>query len=139
MTNRVLIDSGPLVALLSERDQYRQSCLEMAATLPAIAQTCWPVVTEVAYLLRRHAKRRDDFLSKCDGSRFEILSLTADDLPAIRFILFQYRDQGFDFADACLMHLSVREGIERVFTLDRRHFSIFRTTAGAALTLIAPE
>jgi len=44
--------------------------------------------------------------------------------------------QEFDLADACLMHLSDREAIPHVFTLDRRHFSVFRKNDGNALTLL---
>ena len=40
--------------------------------------------------------------------------------------------------DAALMYLAEREGIDTVFTLDRRDFTIYGTTDGRALAII-PE
>ena len=40
--------------------------------------------------------------------------------------------------DAALMYLAEREGIDSVFALDRRDFTIYRTTDGRALIII-PE
>ncbi len=39
-------------------------------------------------------------------------------------------------ADAALMYLAEREGIDTLFTLDRRDFSIDRTTDGRALRIV---
>jgi predicted nucleic acid-binding protein len=64
--------------------------------------------------------------------------LTSDDFPGINAILRKYADQGFDLADAALMHLAQRESIVHVFTTDRRHFSVFRTAARKPLQLL-PE
>jgi hypothetical protein len=38
----------------------------------------------------------------------------------------KYRDLPMDFADAALVGLAEREHITRVFTLDRRGFSVYR-------------
>jgi predicted nucleic acid-binding protein len=50
--------------------------------------------------------------------------------------MHKYADQKLDLADATLMHLANRSGIDQVFTLDRRHFSIFRNRDGRALTIV---
>ncbi len=41
-------------------------------------------------------------------------------------------------ADACLMHLAERDGIQHVFTLDRRHFRVFRTSNGRCIVAAPP-
>ena len=51
-TSRVLIDTGPIVALLRRRDSQHSVCDSVAEELPLPAYTCWPVITEAAYLLR---------------------------------------------------------------------------------------
>jgi uncharacterized protein len=137
-TSRILIDTGPIVALLRRRDAQHALCDAAASELPLPAYTCWPVITEAAYLLRRSPQVVRKLLACCDGSRFEILTLGPDDFPQIAAILADYEDQGFDLADAALMHLAQREHIDTVFTLDRRHFSVFRGAQGRALRLL-PE
>lgn len=68
----------------------------------------------------------------------DILPLGVSDIGIIAALLNRYADQKLDLADACLMHLAQREAFEAIFTLDRRHFSVFRTREGDTLTII-PE
>jgi predicted nucleic acid-binding protein len=39
-------------------------------------------------------------------------------------------------ADATLMFIAEREAVDTVFTLDRRDFSVYRTTDGRALNIV---
>jgi predicted nucleic acid-binding protein len=58
----VLIDTGPLVAIVSERDAEHSACIEQSRTISRPMVTCWPVVTEAVWLLRsRPASVRDLF------------------------------------------------------------------------------
>lgn len=132
----ILVDSGPLVALLNRADARHGECVEVAKTLSLPLFTCWPVITEVAYLVRRQPHDVRRFITQCDGSMMKLLDLAEVDLPEIARILQTYGDQGFDLADAALMHLSNREGIRTVFTLDCRHFSLFRMQDGGSLQLL---
>lgn len=75
-------------------------------------------------------------LAAVESGDIQIFPLDVSDVAGIQAILDRFHDQGFDFADACLMHLAEREGIRHVFTLDRRHFGVFRTAAGEALTVL---
>ena len=127
----VLVDTGPLVAIYNAKDPHHAACVEQLKTLPAgKAYTCWPVLTEAAYLLRRYPKQRDDLLQAVLNGEFSILNVWADDLVGIQDVFDKYHDQQVDLADAVLVHLADREGIEAVFTLDHRHFGIFRKQNG---------
>ncbi len=48
----------------------------------------------------------------------------------------RYASLGAQLADAALMYIAEREGINTVFTLDRRDFSVYRTTDGRALSIL---
>jgi predicted nucleic acid-binding protein len=57
------------------------------------------------------------------------------DLSGIAAILAKYQGLGIQLADACLVHLANREGIETVFTLDR-DFGVLRLTRGKKFRVI---
>ena len=100
--------------------------------------TCWPVLTEAAYLLRNYPKQRNLLIDAVRADEFSLLPLGSDDLPGIQQIFSQYHDQQVDLADAALVHLANREDINTVFTLDRRHFSVYRLANGNSFRLL-PE
>jgi uncharacterized protein len=137
MTGRVLVDTGPLVALRMEYEAAHAACLETLKRLPTPLLTCWPVLTEATYLLRAYPKQLLELLGSVHGGLLEILPLDADDIPPINSILRQYADQGFQLADAALMHLANREAIEHIFTLDMRDFTVYRPPAGTKLSIIS--
>ena len=132
----ILIDSGPLVAFLNERDEHHQICLEEAKRLRGQFLTSWSVVTEAAHLSKRQAGAVHKLLMWIQTSELRILQLSEQDTPGIADILDRYGDQGFDFADATLMYLSDRDDISTIFTIDRRHFSIFRTLHRKSLNIV---
>lgn len=132
----VLLDAGPLIAMFTKRDANRDICIKQAERIAATTWTCWPVLTEAAYLLRSRSVALDGLFERVEATEIRILPLDETDLPSVRAILHRFHDQSFDFADACLMHLAEREGIRHVFTLDRRHFAVFRTSANEALVLL---
>ena len=75
-------------------------------------------------------------LSSFHGRPFELVPLGETDLPAIAAILAKYAGLGLQLADASLVHLANREGIEVVFTLDRRDFGVLRLARGRKPRLI---
>ena len=131
----VLVDAGPLVAILSARDQFHDDCLREARTLRGPFYTSWPVIAEAVYLLKNRTAAVQKLLSRIRTLKLRILQLTADDIDGISAVLVRYADHHLDLADATLMYLAEREGIETVFTIDQRHFSIYRTSQGNSLIL----
>jgi predicted nucleic acid-binding protein len=136
----VLVDSGALIALYNAKDPAHQACRSAADMLPVgKAYTCWPVLTEATYLLRKYRRQRDSLLAAVEAGEFDLLPLNVADLPLIQLELTRYGDQGIDLADAALVHLGNREQIEAVFTTDRRHFSVYRLKDGRPFHLLPEE
>jgi predicted nucleic acid-binding protein len=133
---RVLADTGPIVAILSRRDQYHRTCVEALRDLPGPLFTCWPVITEAAWLLRRDSNAVQQMLDSLNNGFLELLPLTTSDAKPIRSVLKKYRDIRIQLADAALVHLAVRDGLDTIFTLDQRDFSVYRLPRGRVLRLI---
>ena len=135
----VLVDTGPLIAFYSDDDAQHAACKEQMSLLPVRkAYTCWPVIVEAAYMLRRRPEQRDDLLESVGNGYLPLLRLRSNDVAQVRAILTKYHDQDIDLADACLLHLADRENIGSVLTLDRRHFGILRRVNGEMLKIL-PE
>jgi predicted nucleic acid-binding protein len=136
LTGQVLIDTGPIVAILSASDEHHERCVEQLRGIQGKLLTCWPVVTEAARLLRKYPLALGTLLSSFDGRPFELIPLDEVDLSGIAAILVKYRGLGIQLADASLVHLANREGIEVIFTLDRRDFSVLRLARGRKIRVI---
>jgi len=54
----------------------------------------------------------------------------------MRRLMQKFRALPMDFADATLVRVAEREGIQEIFTLDRRHFAVYRPARGQAFTII---
>ena len=136
MTGKLLIDTGPIVAIMLDSDEHHEACVEQLRGIRGTLLTCWPVITEAAWLLRAYPEAIRRLLASFHGRPFELASLDETDLPAIAAILAKYASLGIQLADASLIHLANREQIESIFTLDRRDFGVLRLAHGKKMRLI---
>jgi predicted nucleic acid-binding protein len=132
----LLIDTGPIVAILLDSDEHHEVCVEQLRHITGPLLTCWPVITEAAWLLRAYPEAIRRLLASFHGRPFELVPLDETDLPGVASILAKYKSLGIQLADASLLHLANREGIELMFTLDRRDFGVLRLPHGRKLRLI---
>jgi uncharacterized protein len=121
----VLVDTGPLVALLDRSDPYHIKCQETLRSLDDSLVTVWPVVTEAMYMLRAYGSAQDALWEMIQVGAVEILPLGTDDVARMRELMRKYRDLPMDVADAALVRVAERERQRRIFTLDRRDFQIY--------------
>jgi len=124
---RVLVDTGPLVAILSRADQHHETCVKALRDLPAPLLSCWPVITEAVWLLRAYPRAVQQLLRSMDSGFLELLPLASLEAKAIADVMKKYQDIRPQLADAALVYLAGREGIDTIFTLDQRDFAIYRT------------
>lgn len=136
MKSKVLIDTGPLVAILARNDSQRLVCLETLRTLTPPLFTCWPVVTEVAWLLRTQPPAIQKLFHGFETGLFKMLSVNEDAISEIAKLLRRYQDLGAQVADATLVHLAEREDIDTIFTMDRRDFTVYRYRGNRSFQLL---
>ncbi len=134
----VLVDTGPLVAILRAEDQYHELCVRTLKQLRDSLLSCWPVITEAAWLLRRHPRAIEKLLLGSAGSFLELAHLSGAEAAPIAEILNRYAELRPQLADATLVYLAQRENVHTIFTLDRRDFSVYRTARKRAFHIV-PE
>ena len=136
ITELVLIDTGPIVAMLSEGDEFHAGCVEQMRRIKGPLLTCWPVITEAAWLLRAYPAAIGKMLAALDGSTFRLATLAEPDTAGVAAIFEKYKTLRIQLADAALVHVANRDGIGTIFTLDRRDFGVIRSARGKKFRLI---
>ena len=122
----ILVDTGPLVALIHEDDNEHRICKDTFLTFSEPLGTVWPVLTEALYLLNFSWEAQNALWEMIQVGAVEILPLGTDDVDRMRELMRTYRDLPMDLADAALVRVAERERLRRIFTLDRRDFQIYR-------------
>jgi predicted nucleic acid-binding protein len=124
----VLVDTGPLVAILSRADQHHQACVQALRQMPGPLFSCWPVITEAVWLLRAYPSAVQQLLRSIGGGFMELLPLSGPEAKAIADVMKKYQGIRAQLADAALVYLAGRDGIDTIFTLDQRDSSVYRST-----------
>jgi uncharacterized protein len=135
------IDAGPLIAVLSRTDRYHVSCAALIRALNCAFYTSMPVLTEAMYFLaqiRGYSAQEALWRMVLRGDLL-VQHETAEDLARMSALMQKYQDRPMDFADASLVSLAERLSIERIFTLDRSDFSVYRMKRNRAFTVIGPS
>ncbi len=122
----ILVDAGPLVALIHADDQEHQRCKDVFEHLNEPMGTVWPAMTEAMYLLGFSWQAQDALWEMLESGALRLLPLDAGDVPRIRELMRKYRDLPMDLADAALVRVAEREKLRRIFTVDRRDFEVYR-------------
>jgi len=78
------------------------------------------------YLLGFSWKAQDALWAFLRTDVLKLLTVEASDLPRMRELMRKYRDLPMDLADAALVRVAERHRISRVFTIDKRDFTLYR-------------
>ena len=134
----ILVDAGPLVALIDSEDPYHAICVEVAAQLPNDPMlTTWPCFTEAMYLLGRSAGApgQESLWSSVERRAVRFWDIEPEYLARMAELMKQYRDLPMDVADASLVVAAEVTGLRKVFSLDK-HFRIYRLKDGSVLEVV---
>lgn len=132
----MLVDAGPLVALLDKRDPEHDACVAALKVIRDPLVTVWPAVAEAMYLLGRSWLAQKALWSRLETGALTLAALDETDAPRMRELMEKYRDLPMDLVDAALVRVAERESLTQIFTLDRRHFSIYRAARRRRLSIL---
>jgi len=134
----ILVDTGPIVAVINDRDDHHQECKYLLERLPGPLLIPATVATEVCLMLER--RRGTDaelaFLSDMRAGRYTLIESVSADLERIAELVAKYDDLPLGTVDASVIALAERLNITTVVTIDRRDFGIVRPAHVPALTLL---
>jgi uncharacterized protein len=122
----VLVDTGPLVALIDRADPAHENCVAALKRLTGSLITVWPAFVEAMSLLGRSWPAQNALWSRLETGALTLASLDESDATRMRQLMEKYRDLPMDLADAAIVRVAERESLTDVFTLDRKYFSIYR-------------
>ena len=134
----ILTDTGPFIALLDQRDDFHQPCLEALNRLPAEPMlTTWPCLTEAMHILGSVGGYR--YQSKLwrwiEDGKLELHDLTSLEIEKMDALMKKYQDTPMDLADASLVAVAESMKLKQIFTIDS-DFRIYRLSDGSALEII---
>jgi predicted nucleic acid-binding protein len=122
----ILMDAGPMVAIVDADDQHHARCVTALKSMREPLATVWPPVVEAIYLLSDLPRGQEALLEMLERGAIFLLPLDAGDTPRMRELMRKYSNRPMDMADAAILRVAEREGIRKIFTVDRRDFSVYR-------------
>ena len=125
MQKKVIIDSGPLIALFNKSDQYFLKSFQFINKFDGELLSNISVMTEVIYLLDFDVNAQMSFLNWVKDGGITIVDLLHKDIERIVELFEKYKDLPIDFADASLISICERLRIYDIATFDS-DFYIYR-------------
>ena len=132
---RVLVDSGPLIALFNGADCWHAPVLTWLQAHPhAKLISTWPVATEVCALLARRIANEAalDFLRWAQRGALVLDKPEDGSLPEMLTISERFADLPFDLADASIAEAATRLKLKHILSIDA-DFDVYRDRAGKPL------
>ena len=138
MAERILIDTGPIVAILCREDAQHEKCVDCLRSIDGELWTCWPVLSEAIFLLEGRADRVQQLLSMLTLGAIRCMSLGSEMhvAPWLASFYERFAEHAPDLADSALVYLAERDQVVKIFTLDLRDFAVYRTSENRALEII---
>ena len=133
---RILLDTGPLVALLNRRDAFHVWSVEQAGILAPPFYTCEAVLAEAHFLLGGINQGNRRMIDLLDSGKIACASVAADHLERVGELMLTYANVPMSFADACLVCMAEQQD-STIFTLDS-DFRVYRKKQKDLLLLLIP-
>ncbi len=132
----VLLDTGPLVAMLDRSDRWHADCLATWNDLGARCLTTEAVVTEATHLVARGGVAAHIPLDFLLAANVPIVALEPSGHEHAARLMRRYLNVPMDYADATLVVVADAVMLRRAFTLDRRGFRTYRRRDGKGFELV---
>ena len=122
----VLLDTGPLVALLSRTDANHTRARQIFAACAPPFRCCEAVVAEACFLMRKvHATGPAEVVALGARGVYSVAIAVDEQWASLEALLKKYADRPISLADACLIRCAEVHQQGRIATFDS-DFSVYR-------------
>lgn len=135
--SRVVVDTGPLVALLNRSDRHHDWVRQVLDTVEPPVFTCEAVVSEACFLLARIRDGQDAVLELLSKDILKVDFRLSSEVESVRALMQKFQSVPMSFADACLVRMSELEPRSRILTLDS-DFRVYRRNRRQAIPTVMP-
>ena len=123
---RVLLDTGPWVALIDRSEQGHKECASWLEKFEGELYSTEAVLTEVLYLLNFSLKAQAAAINFVLQQAVILVPASFESLNRAKQLMEKYRNVPMDYADASLVCLAEDLLIQDIATLDKKDFGIYR-------------
>jgi predicted nucleic acid-binding protein len=134
----VIVDTGPIVALLDADDQQHAWVKAQFARLRPPLLTCEAVLTESSFLIARGGGDVSAPVQLVERGVLSIAQLFDAEAASIARLMRRYENVPISLADACLVRLVELTSQSTLFTLDS-DFEIYRQKGRRLIPLLTPR
>lgn len=135
MRGELLLDTGPLVALLNRRDRHHRWAVEALAVRARVI-TCESVLSEAFFLLSASSRASAGLRGMLSERALEVAKLS-DELGPITKLMGRYANVPMSLADSCLVRLSELFPKGVVATIDS-DFLVYRRFGRQVIPVLMP-
>jgi len=125
VSDRILIDAGPLIALFNIRDEHHKGICDFLDKQEYSYISTLAVFTEVSHILKINKNAQQDFYEWVTHKGVILSDINQNDMPRIAELTKKYSDLPMDFADATLVVTAEKTNIREIISLDK-DFNIYR-------------
>lgn len=134
---RVILDTGPIVALLNRRDQHHAWIRELLDTVKPPVFTCEAVVSEACFLLGRLTGGQDAVFELLSNDILKIDFSMPSEIATLRGLMRKFANVPMSLADACLVRMTELDAQSVIVTLDS-DFKVYRRNRRQVVPTITP-
>ncbi|WP_354636361.1 pilus assembly protein [Planktothricoides raciborskii] len=137
MKRQVMLDAGPLVALIDRNDRFHNWAKQEWSQIEHPLLTCEAVITESCFLVKTVYGGQAGILSLLRKGVIKIAFRLEDELREIDELMQRYQSVPMSLADACLVRMAELNPASEILTLDS-DFLIYRKFRSQPISLIMP-
>jgi hypothetical protein len=124
----LVLDTGPILAILDADDPAHSRCVEMLEEFHEPLIVVAAALVEVDYWIRKRLQPEvwSVFIADIAEGAYRLEQLSIEGMKRVAELQAEYRDMDLGMVDAAVMVTCEKLGEKKVATLDRRHFGAVR-------------